>query len=253
MLKLDGVELLNICNLSCPNCYTPGTKYPRGMANDHVVYEAMKYGTPREYFSVYGSGEPFLHPKLYEYIQAAKDRGYLPYISTNGLLLTEDSLGRSLEAGVKLLQISVHTLKSLEALKLAAHQCNHQEVTLQANVLTYYIESGQLERWCAECGITPEERAFFRVIGTHNWAGNGADGKVVYPQEDIVRRKANCVYLRHGLCYVKWDGLVVSCCFDSEGDNVIGHIDDFPNLQHLPHSYPLCRFCGPNWTNGEMI
>ena len=252
MLHLDGVELLNICNLACKNCYTPGTKYPRGMADDHVVYEALKYGVPGEYFSVYGSGEPFLHPKLYEYVKATEDRGYIPYISTNGLLLTEDSLGKLLEAGVKLLQISVHTKKSMKALKLAVKQCP-PEVNLQANILTCYIESGKLETWCEECEITPEERAHFRVIGTHNWAGNGADGRVAYPEEDVQRWKSKCAYLQHGLCYVKWDGLVVSCCFDSEGDNALGHIDDFATLQHTPDNYSLCQFCGPNWTNGEMI
>jgi hypothetical protein len=222
------------------------------MANDHVVYEALKYGTPGEYFSVYGSGEPFLHPKLYEYVAATRNHGYMPYISTNGLLLTEDSLGKLIEAGVRLLQISIHTKKSMEALQLAVKMCGIQ-VTVQANILTHFIESGHIEKWCSECEVTTEERAHFRVIGTHNWAGNGAEGRIVYPEEDIQRRKACCAYMCRNMCYVKWDGLVVSCCFDSEGDNVIGHIDDFPSLEHKPDSYPLCQFCGPNWTNGELM
>lgn len=66
-------------------------------------------------------------------------------------------------------------------------------------------------------------------------------------------RPAPCYYINNNIASVRWDGTVVGCCFDSENDNVIGHIKDYPKLGHRPLEYRLCRTCDPNWANGFAV
>lgn len=59
-----------------------------------------------------------------------------------------------------------------------------------------------------------------------------------------------CSFKTSDFCSMKWDGTIVACCFDFDGDAIIGHIDNFKELKHK-NVYKLCSTCSPSWVIGQ--
>lgn len=253
LMAVSGIELTNLCNLRCRQCPTPFTGAATGYADDRTVARALDYAAPGQLFSYHRLGEPLLHPKLLQYVRWASQRGIHPLISTNGVLLTQEIFEQLLDAGIRNLQITLHTTASTKAYGLVArHLLAHPEVqerlTFVGNVLSHYEK---VPEWLDQCGITAEERRFLRYVKTHSWAGNVPGQRVAFPDDVVERRVKNCYFITNNQASVRWDGTIVACCFDSENENVIGKLDDFSTLRHTPATYKLCQFCDPNWANGD--
>ncbi|MEB2285757.1 MAG: hypothetical protein B6D46_10615 [Polyangiaceae bacterium UTPRO1] len=253
LMTVSGIELTNLCNLRCRQCPTPFTRAATGYADDRTVAQALDYAAPGQLFSYHRLGEPLLHPQLLRYVQWAADRGVHPLISTNGVLLTEEIFLKLLDAGLRNLQITLHTTASTKAYGLVArHLLAHPEVqdrlTFVGNVLSHY---DKVPEWLDACGITAEERRWLRYVQTHNWAGNVPGRRVAFPDDVVERRVRNCYFITGNRASIRWDGTVVACCFDSENENVIGRLEDFATLRHRPADYRLCRYCDANWANGD--
>ena len=120
LMTVSGIELTNLCNLRCRQCPTPFTGAATGYATDETVARALDYAAPGQLFSYHRLGEPLLHPKLLQYVQWASDRGIHPLISTNGVLLTEEIFRQLLDAGLRNLQITLHTTASTKAYGMVA-------------------------------------------------------------------------------------------------------------------------------------
>jgi SAM-dependent methyltransferase len=252
IMAVSGIELTNLCNLRCRQCPTPFTGAATGYADDQTVARALDYAAPGQLFSYHRLGEPLLHPKLIQYVQWASDRGIHPLISTNGVLLTEEIFQQLLDAGLRNLQITLHTTASTKAYGMVArHLLAHPDLlarlTYVGNVLSHY---DKVPEWLDSCGVSQDERRWLRYVKTHNWAGNVPGQRVAFPDDVVQRRVANCYFIKNNQASVRWDGTIVACCFDSENENVIGRLDDFTSLRHRPADYGLCRYCDPNWANG---
>ena len=252
LMTNNGIELTNLCNLRCKLCPTPTTRAVTGYADDATVLAALTYTAPGTHFSFHRLGEPLMHPKLLDYVRWTRERGVTPLVSTNGLLLTQAILEALIEAGTGNLQITFHTSASVKAYALAArHLLKHphlqQQIELVGNALSHQTE---VPKWLDHHRVTPDERRFIRDVKSHNWAGNVPGTRVNFKDDVVARRQKRCYYINHNVASVRWDGTVVGCCFDSENDNVIGHIQDYPKLAHKPLEYRLCRTCDPNWANG---
>jgi SAM-dependent methyltransferase len=255
MLSHCGIELTNICNLSCPTCSTLKSRAPRGFADERTVRLAMEYAEPGQVFSFYRSGEPLLHRDVIKYVRMASRYGLQPQISTNGLLLSERVLYSLLEAGITMLQITLHTEESCFAYMTAARfikeiNANYNNITFHGNLLS---SNHKAISWLKSLGAKSDDLIYVRSIGTHNCAGNVLCTKVEYSEDVISRRMTTCWHLSNNKCNIRWDGTIVSCRFDSENDNVLGTIDNYLNLKHTASSYSLCKYCDANWANGEMI
>ncbi len=85
---LIDVELTNNCNLSCIFCGQQAMTRKKGFMTKKIfkkiVNEAFKYQTP---IRLIRWGEPFLHPKIIDFVKYAKGKDLLVHITTNGLLL----------------------------------------------------------------------------------------------------------------------------------------------------------------------
>ncbi|MBI3071509.1 MAG: radical SAM protein [Deltaproteobacteria bacterium] len=95
--ELIHIDVTNACNLDCTPCwnYSPlldsprSPRWKRGRLDDAVFHRAMagatRLGCERVIFS--GGGEPFLHPGIYDFLGAAKARGFHVTSITNGTLV----------------------------------------------------------------------------------------------------------------------------------------------------------------------
>ncbi len=95
------------CNLQCPMC-------PRFSSEDpHLDMSAQTYERISEQMSLAhtvdftGWGEPLLHPRIYEMIRAAKERGCATTMTSNGTALNERNSTRLIESGLDVLTVSV--------------------------------------------------------------------------------------------------------------------------------------------------
>lgn len=108
------VEITTYCNLKCPGCY-------RGCNLDdnveiHEPLDTIKANIKEmqrirncQIISLSG-GEPLLHPELKEIIRFIKESGMIPFVHTNGILLTEELIKELREIGLGGIIIRVDSL-----------------------------------------------------------------------------------------------------------------------------------------------
>lgn len=86
------IEITTFCNLKCPGCYR-GCDRPdnneKHESLDDIKQTILKMQHLRncQIISISG-GEPLLHPKLSEIVKFIRDSGMIPFIHTNGKLLS---------------------------------------------------------------------------------------------------------------------------------------------------------------------
>jgi len=116
------VEVTNSCNLKCTMCYNRIMNRKKGfMSMDTyklVLKNAREVGI--KMVGLYTTGEPFLHPKIFDFIKLAKEMGFkYVYTDTNGVILNKEKMAKILESGLDSLKFSIDavTKKTYEKLR----------------------------------------------------------------------------------------------------------------------------------------
>lgn len=86
MLDKIYLEITNVCNLDCSFCHKTARE-KRFMTKEEFDLLTNKLQGKIKYLYFHLMGEPTLHPHLPEFIKAAREKGFLPIITTNGSLL----------------------------------------------------------------------------------------------------------------------------------------------------------------------
>lgn len=255
--ELRGIELTNNCNLKCKNCPTPTCKREKGYMRDAVFNEAFKYISPDQdnYFSMHGLGEPLLHSKFYEYLEKVASIKRPILLSTNGILLDDESINRIMEILNKttksLFYISFHTEKSVvnwaKCVKwMSEHKSN--SIGLYGQVLDHNKE--EVYKWLGKLGINdPHKSEYIRFMTSHSFAGNVLNRRHEYDEIEVNNRFRNCCYTNSNIILAAWDGRLKSCCLDSEVCADRGTIFDIANVRCRNYPYELCHTCDPDWTS----
>lgn len=264
------VEISNLCNLRCTFC--PGTKRTPGrMTAEDFALLAPKLRPYTDYLYFHLMGEPLCHPQLGEFLQIAGVQGFRVILTTNGTLLSRQQ----------------ELLLSSPAL----HKVNISLHAFEANDLAV-----PFEKYLADCMAFGQAAKGKKLVVYRLWNQGGADEKNqeiletlhnAFPGEWIVEKRgtrlAHRTYLEYGdkfdwpdlnapegdsrvFCYglrdqlgILYDGTVVPCCLDHEGDLALGNIfrQDMEEILHSPRANaiydgfsrkeaaePLCRRCG---------
>lgn len=104
------VEVTNACNLRCIMCDNRKMKRKRGfMSLDTyklVLENAKEIGI--EMVGLYTTGESLLHPKIFDFIKMAKEKGFkYVYLTTNGIPLNEQKINKILGSGLDSIKFSI--------------------------------------------------------------------------------------------------------------------------------------------------
>ncbi len=263
-----GVEVTNNCNLSCPECITGADllKRSRGYMDIELFERVVSQLGPYLYnINLYFQGEPMLHPDFFSFIARS---GNIPtVVSTNGHFLTKGNSDKIVRSGLKKLIISLDGAdqktysiyrkggnfnKVIEGIKnvAKAKRFFRSPMKLEIQVLVNKLN---------ECQV-PELKEFARGVQ----ASLRLKSMQVVNSDEAGRwmpvdKKYKRYYLKHGSYILKshlpdrcarlwfnpvitWDGIVLPCCFDKNGDHAMGDLkmDTFRDIWNGPR-YRLFR------------
>jgi MoaA/NifB/PqqE/SkfB family radical SAM enzyme len=108
-LEWVQVEVTSRCNATCTYC--PRVAYPSAWLNGDLevplLHELLRHLRRDTLVHLQGWGEPLLHPAFVEMVEAAKRASHRVAATTNGVLLTENTLLELAGAGLDILGISL--------------------------------------------------------------------------------------------------------------------------------------------------
>ena len=272
MLNKVYLEITNICNLDCSFCHKT-SRAKRLMSEGEFETLTDKLCGKAKFLYFHLMGEPTIHPSLPKFIEIARQKGFLPMITTNGSLLAQKG-GELLEILPYKISISLHAPEANSAFE-------------DKN----YLDS------CISFAKDAATRGC--IIALRLWnLGSGADNSAIicklreaFPNEwtDVRGRNnqklAERIFLEWGerfdwpdgdlceqdsdsdaFCYglrdqigVLVDGTVVPCCLDADGalnlgnlfESELDEILESPRARAIYDGFsrrraiePLCRKCG---------
>lgn len=233
------LEATNLCNLHCDICSRTAVPQP-GACMDFalfkkVVDEARQYG-PRS-FCLHIFGEPLLAPRIIDMIRYLKtaDRRNTILLTTNGIMLKEDSARAVVDCGVDRLVVSLiaatpqtyQRITGKDALQIAEDNVKNLLVAKKASgkaTPRIYVRMIEDERTQPEAAAFRKKWAPYAVTidlrPRHNYAGK------ISEVAGVERRS-----LRRYPCYHLWFSPAVNCqgdlsicCCDWEKEAVLGTI-----------------------------
>lgn len=243
-----SIEPTNRCNLKCPECPsgTGELTRPLGFMKFDLfkkIIDEVKNKT--FYIQLFFQGEPFINKEIFSMINYAKDNNVYVSVSTNGLLINEKNVVDFLNAAPDKLIFSIDGLdeqtyqnyrvggtfkKADEALRILSDAKNRlnlkkpfielQFIVMKQNehqikeVLKYGKEAGadkvvlktmQVNSYESAKYYLPENKKYSRYILN--------DRKIKLKK----KLKNHCFGLWR-TSVVTWDGRIVPCCFDKDGE-----------------------------------
>lgn len=239
-LKKAYLEITNVCNLSCSFC--PGTRRTPGfLSPEGFRLLAGRLRGQVDYLYLHLMGEPLLHPRLLELLDIAGELGFRVCLTTNGTLLP--GLAPELCAAPALHKLSI-SLHSQEANRAAGLEDYLTGCLSAAQTLAGAGKHCALRLWNLDGeGTTGENQENARILSHLEqafpppWQANRY-GSTLAPRvylewgekfdwPDLEAGEERFSGFCHGLrdqVGVLWDGTVVPCCLDHEGDIPLGNL-----------------------------
>lgn len=239
-LKKVYLEITNVCNLSCAFC--PGTRREPGFLSPENFRRLAERLRPHtQYLYLHLMGEPLLHPRLGEILRQAERLDFRVMITTNGTLLGERCNLLCDSPAVEKVSVSLHSFEGngREGLTDYLTQClDFSQRAAKAGkrcALRLWNLDGADTQGAHRCNgeiLEVLERTFPKP-----WR-EGRQGTTLAPNiflewgekfdwPDLAALPKDSP----GFCYglrdqvgVLWDGTVVPCCLDHEGDIPLGNL-----------------------------
>ncbi len=218
------IDVITKCNLKCPMCRGVYSVLEQFGPMPLEFYEKILRRLPRSIESILltQSGEPFLHPHIFEIIELTTRYGFRPIIFTNGTLLTEELSQRILKSSLDTLNISTE-LDEQNSMQFRGISLDSLEQKIHSIIkLKRDIHS-------------PVKIKLSTVVHRQNKLGLAAflkkwkylvDGIKVNPMYLHLKkqRSQSCGELWRGHLSIRINGVITPCCCDLLGDFNIGNI-----------------------------
>jgi MoaA/NifB/PqqE/SkfB family radical SAM enzyme len=228
------IETSTVCNYKCKMCpHSTTFSRKKEVMNNHtysMIIDKLKEEAPQiTEVTVSGFGEALLDKMLLGKIRYAREQGYKVHLLTNGSLLTEEIIDRLFELDIEDLRISLHTTKIRSYFKVTGQYKTIVDKIL--NYIHYAIEKKpsntniiitadiidenkddvkELISWFKDEPVTLE------IWEPHNWINwkKYRKGKII---------KKTCGRPFNGPLQIQVDGTVNMCCFDYNGELLLGN------------------------------
>ncbi len=239
------IELTNVCPYRCIMC-------PRGRGEmtrqvGYMSIELLKQilsqvSKEQRLLRLHHFGESVLHPKIGECIWLVRQEGFIPVLSLNPASLTESEVDEIIDSGVGIVCFSMDSLNTERLKMIRGIDCSAEYCL---NIIDYFIHRSRRSG-----------HPIFKVIQMVSLSINRDEHeeflelKKRYPEEDVYvyislnygfgdiglvaetdKDSAVEVLANRHICsapfndvVVLWNGDVVLCCYDFNGENIIGNL-----------------------------
>ncbi|MBT3255905.1 MAG: radical SAM protein [Deltaproteobacteria bacterium] len=268
-----SLELTNYCNLRCIMCPNPSMKRHRGYMSENL-FKAIVNGLSGEngfLFLPQGFGEPLLHTEIFGLTTFASNCGIRPIVLlSNGMLLNEATLSDVMNS----IDILIVTIDGISPRTYESVRVGGNLQTVTRNIERFLLARGDckppylvlriidMKETKAEIAAFQDfwrtrisETDILQVSGYNDWTGTINTGKNHVKMRE---QRRPCRMLWKNLT-VYHDGRVTPCCYDAEGELMIGsageeslrNIWEGTRLKrlrdlHLAHQFrkiPICHRC----------
>jgi len=216
-------EVTNSCNLKCKMCpVNNGMKRKKGFINFNLFKKILDENPKVEFGLFFNWGEPLLHPKILEMLTYAKFKGIKTFITTNITLLdSEEKMKKFLECDLERITISLDGFEDSYT-KIRGYDYNIVEKRIK-DLIRLRNELGLRTKIDINMVIMPETEKY--VPEFHKKWSEVVDRIQIQPNISFTprKRKARCKEFWRGNVIILWDGKVVPCCVDYEGEMILGN------------------------------
>ena len=242
MPVVDQIELTNRCPYTCVMCPRT-TSMTRGLGSISLdLFESVisQVSAVQDYTALHHFGESLLHPRIADAVRTALRYGVRTGLSCNPPTLTPTLSARLLEAGLANLVLSLDSLDASTYRSIRGHAARLDKADRHVRELVRRRDAGGHDTWitlqmiamrlnrnqidsfldyCAEVGVDRGvvvrlgrwdfDDDYTETLGGHDSPGHTAPCRL--PQTSVV---------------VLWDGRVVPCCHDYDGDVMLGDLTE---------------------------
>ena len=250
-----SIEPTTSCNLRCPECPSGLRSFSRpiGMLqpelNTTIIDQLKKELT---YITYYFQGEPYLNKDFTDMVSYATKHNIYSATSTNAHYLTDENCKKTIESGLSRLIISIDGVKQESYGKYRIGGSLEKVIEGTKNIVKWKKEMGsktpfimwQFIVFGHNEGEIEEIRKLSKEVGVDYLAlktaqiYNFEEGSDLLPKNPKYSRyvKQGVAYkIKNGLlnhcwrmwhaCAITWDGKVVPCCFDKDGEYRLGELN----------------------------
>jgi radical SAM protein with 4Fe4S-binding SPASM domain len=251
-----SIEPTTSCNLRCPECPSGLRSFtrPTGMLSFDLFKKIIDQLEGRLiYLTLYFQGEPYLNSSFFEMTQYASSKKIYTSTSTNAHYLNSENAKKTVESGLDRLIISIDgtTQKTYEAYRKGGKlekviegvenilkwkkelKLNTPHVIFQ--FLVVKPNEHQVEEVKELASILGVDEVVFKTAQIYNFE----NGSELIPEDTrysryrktasgkwVIKNKLenSCWKMWHS-CVFTWDGKVLPCCFDKDGQFQLGNMN----------------------------
>lgn len=254
-----GIEPTTSCNLRCPECPSGLRSFtrPTGMLKQENLEEMIdQLHKDLIYLLLYFQGEPYLNTNFLKMAKYASDRNIYTATSTNGHYLTEANAKKTVESGLSEVIISIDGTtqevyqqyrvggqldKVLEGVKRLV-KAREEAKSLTPYIIIQFLVVKPNEHQIEDIKVLGKELGVDNVLFKTAQIYDYEEGSDLIPTIDKYSRyrknaqgkyeiknnlENQCWKLWHG-AEITWDGKVLPCCFDKDGEFEMGNLLEKP-------------------------
>lgn len=134
------IEVTNKCNSKCIFCANRKMSREYGEIDFDLLCKILEeaYSLGVEEVGFYTTGEPLLYSKIYNAIAYAKKIGFkYIYITTNGILVNNNTLKKLIDSGLDSIKFSINAINNDDYLFIHGVDCFNSAITNLKNTFNY--------------------------------------------------------------------------------------------------------------------
>lgn len=220
-MNISMIELTNVCPHDCWFCPHSKMQRAQGFMSKETVelaIEKMKLMN-QTYIGLNNIGESILHPQFFEIVDMFKD--FFTTVTFNCCSLNESITEKLINSGLDLIRISVDFDCNEDLVRRIVNEHKNTEVNFKGDTRENVVRLRN--KW-------PDAEIKYIC----DWAGHMDINNEV--ESNI------CPFRDQNAGVVLWDGRVTPCCFDYEGEFVIGTLNEIEKFNF--ERTDLCDKCG---------
>ncbi len=216
-----NIESSTNCNARCVFCPRDTMIRPKGSMSDELFHKIIKEGKEMgvKNYSPFFMGEPFVFPKIWEWLDYMEKEGVGVGLYTNGQFIDVERVIKY--KNIRYLNFSINALtaethrKVMRGPKFEKVMENYKKARMLA---PFYVRKSFVVHELNVHEVKEfESQRGSEVVGFYDWTGD---------KYSVLARKGEkgpCWVLFHQMT-ILWDGRVVPCCADYNGKLILGDV-----------------------------